>query len=90
MVEPHGQRSGSRGTYSHAAVPPQPLHIGADRAILPADWTAFITTPAPGDPSRGYGGLFWLNRGGAIPSAPPRHVLGRRLHGPADADHPVA
>jgi CubicO group peptidase (beta-lactamase class C family) len=24
-----------------------------------------VSTPAPGDPGRGYGGLFWLNRGGA-------------------------
>jgi CubicO group peptidase (beta-lactamase class C family) len=38
--------------------------------ILPADWIDFISTPAPGDPSRGYGGLFWLNRGGALPAAP--------------------
>jgi CubicO group peptidase (beta-lactamase class C family) len=33
--------------------------------ILPAEWASFVSTPAPGDPSRGYGGLFWLNRGGA-------------------------
>jgi len=33
--------------------------------ILPDDWATFVSTPAPGDPSRGYGGLFWLNRGGS-------------------------
>jgi CubicO group peptidase (beta-lactamase class C family) len=33
--------------------------------ILPADWAAFVSSPAPGDAARGYGGLFWLNRGGA-------------------------
>ena len=38
--------------------------------ILPEDWAGFVATPAPGDPSRGYGGLFWLNRGGAMQSLP--------------------
>jgi CubicO group peptidase (beta-lactamase class C family) len=38
--------------------------------ILPANWAEFVSTPAPGDPSRGYGGLFWLNRGGAMPRLP--------------------
>ncbi|MGQ0647987.1 MAG: serine hydrolase domain-containing protein [Gemmatimonadaceae bacterium] len=38
--------------------------------ILPAEWAAFVSTPAPGDPSRGYGGLFWLNRGGSRPTLP--------------------
>ena len=38
--------------------------------ILPADWASFVATPAPGDPSRGYGGLFWLNRGGAFDRLP--------------------
>lgn len=33
--------------------------------VLPPEWSSFVSTPAPGDPSRGYGGLFWLNRGGA-------------------------
>jgi CubicO group peptidase (beta-lactamase class C family) len=33
--------------------------------IIPGDWATFVATPAPGDPTRGYGGLFWLNRGGA-------------------------
>lgn len=33
--------------------------------ILPENWSSFVSTPAPGDASRGYGGLFWLNRGGA-------------------------
>lgn len=39
--------------------------------ILPEGWTDFVSTPAPGDPSRGYGGLFWLNRGGAMDRLPP-------------------
>jgi CubicO group peptidase (beta-lactamase class C family) len=38
--------------------------------ILPEGWIEFATTPAPGDPSEGYGGLFWLNRAGALESAP--------------------
>ena len=33
--------------------------------ILPEDWATFVSTPAPGDRARGYGGLFWLNRGGS-------------------------
>jgi len=38
--------------------------------ILPEGWAEFVSTPAPGDRSRGYGGLFWLNRGGAMPRVP--------------------
>ena len=38
--------------------------------ILPEGWVDFVTTPAPADPDRSYGGLFWLNRGGALDSAP--------------------
>lgn len=38
--------------------------------ILPEGWTEFVSTPAPGDPTRGYGGLFWLNRGGALDRVP--------------------
>jgi CubicO group peptidase (beta-lactamase class C family) len=38
--------------------------------ILPEGWIDFVTTPAPGDPERGYGGLFWLNRGGAMDRLP--------------------
>jgi len=38
--------------------------------ILPTGWTDFVSNPAPGDPSRGYGGLFWLNRGGALDRVP--------------------
>lgn len=38
--------------------------------ILPEGWVEFITTPAPADDSQGYGGLFWLNRGGAMSRAP--------------------
>jgi CubicO group peptidase (beta-lactamase class C family) len=38
--------------------------------ILPADWLDFISTPAPADKSRGYGGLWWLNRGGQWKGVP--------------------
>jgi CubicO group peptidase (beta-lactamase class C family) len=38
--------------------------------ILPANWAEFVSTPARGDAQRGYGGLFWLNRGGAMPKLP--------------------
>ena len=39
--------------------------------VLPEGWSEFVSTPAPGDPSNGYGGLFWLNRGGAMDRLPP-------------------
>jgi CubicO group peptidase (beta-lactamase class C family) len=39
--------------------------------ILPEGWVDFVSTPAPGDPQRGYGGLFWLNRGAAMDQVPP-------------------
>lgn len=38
--------------------------------LLPTNWSEFVSTPAPGDASRGYGGLFWLNKGGARPRLP--------------------
>ena len=38
--------------------------------ILPVGYSEFVSSPAPGDPSRGYGGLFWLNRGGAMSDLP--------------------
>jgi CubicO group peptidase (beta-lactamase class C family) len=38
--------------------------------ILPEGWVEFISTPAPGDANLGYGGLFWLNRGGAMDRIP--------------------
>ena len=38
--------------------------------ILPEGWVPFVSTPAPADKSRGYGGLFWLNRGGAWKGVP--------------------
>ena len=38
--------------------------------ILPEGWVSFVSTPAPADKSRGYGGLFWLNRGGAWKGVP--------------------
>jgi CubicO group peptidase (beta-lactamase class C family) len=40
------------------------------KRILPEGWVEFISTPAPADNSRGYGGLFWLNRGGAWKGLP--------------------
>ncbi len=38
--------------------------------ILPEGWAEFVSTPAPADESNGYGGLWWLNRGGAMSRAP--------------------
>ncbi|MBI3981742.1 MAG: serine hydrolase [Gemmatimonadetes bacterium] len=38
--------------------------------ILPERWAEFVSTPAPGDASKGYGGLFWLNKGGAMRRLP--------------------
>src|SRR5262245_46535438 len=40
------------------------------KRILPEGWVDFISTPAPADNSRGYGGLFWINRGGAWKGLP--------------------
>ena len=39
--------------------------------LLPDGWAAFVSTPAPGDGGDGYGGLFWLNRGGTLDRVPP-------------------
>ncbi len=43
------------------------LHLGdgvwQGERILAEGFVDFIRTPAPGDPTNGYGGLFWLNRG---------------------------
>jgi CubicO group peptidase (beta-lactamase class C family) len=38
--------------------------------ILPEGWVNYTRTPAS-DSKGGYGALFWLNRGGEYPSAPP-------------------
>ncbi len=38
--------------------------------ILPEGWVSFVATPAPADKNKGYGGLFWLNRGGAWKGVP--------------------
>jgi CubicO group peptidase (beta-lactamase class C family) len=38
--------------------------------ILPPDWLDVISTPAPADKSKGYGGLWWLNRGGQWKGVP--------------------
>jgi CubicO group peptidase (beta-lactamase class C family) len=40
------------------------------RRILPEGWVRFVSAPAPADKSQGYGGLFWLNRGGAWKGVP--------------------
>lgn len=39
--------------------------------ILPEGWTDFVGTPTDSDPSRSYGGLFWVNDGGRFPDLPP-------------------
>ncbi len=48
------------------------LHDGVweGQRILPEGWVKFISTPAPADKTLGYGGLFWLNRGGAWKGVP--------------------
>jgi CubicO group peptidase (beta-lactamase class C family) len=38
--------------------------------ILPEGWVDFVSTPTPTDPNRAYGGLFWVNAGGALPDVP--------------------
>lgn len=38
--------------------------------ILPDGWVDFVRTPAAADPTLNYGGMFWLNRGGALPDVP--------------------
>ena len=38
--------------------------------VLADGWVDFISSPAPGDPTLGYGGLFWLNRGGRMDQVP--------------------
>ncbi len=44
--------------------------VWEDERILAEGWVDFVSTPAPADPRRGYGGLFWLNRGGAMDRVP--------------------
>ena len=44
--------------------------VFAGERVLPEGWVDFISSPAPGDPSNGYGGLFWLNRGGSMDRVP--------------------
>ncbi len=39
--------------------------------ILPEGWAELVSAPAPAHPSDGYGGLFWLNAGGAYDRMPP-------------------
>jgi len=38
--------------------------------VLAEGWVDFVRSPAPSDPGRAYGGLFWLNRGGAMDQVP--------------------
>jgi CubicO group peptidase (beta-lactamase class C family) len=40
------------------------------RRVLPEGWVQFVSTPAPAAKNQGYGGLFWLNRGGAWKGVP--------------------
>ncbi len=54
------------------------------KRVLPDGWVDFVRTPAPADPSRGYGGLFWLNRGHVLPHVPedafwPAGHMGQRV-----------
>ncbi|MBT8488791.1 MAG: beta-lactamase family protein [Gemmatimonadetes bacterium] len=39
--------------------------------ILPQGWVDLVSSPAPAHPTDGYGGLFWLNAGGAYDRMPP-------------------
>ena len=38
--------------------------------ILPEGWSDFVSTPAPASANRAYGGMFWLNAGGAYDRMP--------------------
>jgi CubicO group peptidase (beta-lactamase class C family) len=38
--------------------------------VLAEGWVDFVRTPAPGDPTRNYGGLFWLNVEGTMDRVP--------------------
>lgn len=38
--------------------------------VLPRGWADFVSAPAPTSENRGYGGLFWLNRGGRYHRVP--------------------
>ena len=38
--------------------------------VLPRGWADFVSTPAPASENQGYGGLFWLNRGGRYDRVP--------------------
>ncbi len=44
--------------------------VWLEERILPEGWVEFISTPTATDPNDGYGGLFWVNRGGALPDVP--------------------
>jgi CubicO group peptidase (beta-lactamase class C family) len=48
------------------------LHDGVwqGERILPEGFAEFVSTPAPGDPQRGYGAMFWVNRGAAMDRLP--------------------
>ncbi|MDX1393298.1 MAG: serine hydrolase [Gemmatimonadota bacterium] len=47
-----------------------PAADGSRDRILPEGWVDFVSSPAPGAAQQNYGGLFWLNVGGAWPRAP--------------------
>jgi len=44
--------------------------VFAGEQVLAEGWVEFVSTPAPGEPGQGYGGLFWLNRGGEMDQLP--------------------
>jgi len=44
--------------------------VFAGDRVLAEGWVEFVTTPAPGDATRSYGGLFWLNRSGSMDRVP--------------------
>ena len=44
--------------------------VFAGERVLPEGWVEFVSSPAPGDPTRNYGGLFWLNVEGTLDRVP--------------------
>ena len=49
---------------------PRSISRATASRIAPNGSERLILTPAPADTTRGYGGLFWLNRGGAWHGVP--------------------
>lgn len=44
--------------------------VWQDERLLPAAWVDFVQAAAPAWPEKNYGGLFWVNDGGALPGVP--------------------